>query len=336
MVASIPHTKFSTKSFASRERRAAWIEGMKHIHDAAPLDRESLDFKGEVEVRAVGGLGFANIEFDAQIMDYRPTNHHRSGQEEHLFVSMYQSGHSWVLQGDKPLVNSANTIAIVDCSRNRRSVSSAAKLRGISVPYKAVGYEPSKRSGGMVLSNDVSAGYLLNRLAAMIFEKLPAADVKDGEIMAGMFTGMMRSLIGGDGDEAAREQAVMSRRAVMRQFVIDNIHDLNLNVATLCEKFGVSRATVFRNFEPGGLQNFIMIHRLNQALSDIAFGPAIRGRIAMIAEKWGFSSPAHFSRIFKESFGFSPSDASGVGKGAANASIGVTGIDDGWMIWRKR
>ena len=124
----------------------------------------------------------------------------------------------------------------------------------------------------------------------------------------------------------------MSRRLWAAVLLCENIHDLNLNVAMLCKKFGVSRATVFRDFEPGGLQHFVMIHRLNQALSDIAFGPAIRRRIAMIAEKWGFSSPAHYSRTFRENFGFSPSDAIGIGR---NIGGRPQDIDHDFMNWRR-
>ena len=336
MSASNPPLKFSTDIFDSRERRDAWIEGMRYIHGATPLDRDNTDFNGDAEIWVANGLRFSNFEFDAQIMDFSPNIRHPAIEEDALLVAMYKEGQAWVLHGDKPMVYNANSICIVDGSRNRRTVSSAAKVQGVTLPYSSVGYEAGKQPGCMVLPNEKPAAFLVNSLAQMIFKKLPTAKPKDVEIMSGMFAGMMRGLIGSDTNEISQEQAVMARRAVMRQFVIDNISDLNLDVATLCQRFDVSRATVFRDFEPGGLQHFIMIHRLNQALNDIAFGPAIRGRIAMIARKWGFSSPAHFSRAFKESFGFSPSDATGAGRWASAAVVNKINVESDWLIPREK
>ena len=332
MSVAIPYSKFSTKMIEPRYRRDAWIEGMAPMHDVSPLDRENTDFKGAVETWDIGGLYFGTVSNDAQITDHRFSKHNRSGVHEYLFTAIYRRGGAWALHDGKPARGTAHGVNIVDYSRDRRSVTNAAAIEAIVLPYAAVGYEPGKHSGSIIMPYETAAGYMLSRLSAMIFERLPTANLKDAKMMAGMFTGMMRSMISGEADEVAREQAIMGRRAVMRQFVIENIHNLDLNVATLCQKFGVSRATVFRDFEPGGLKHFIMIHRLNQALSDIAFGPAIRGRIAMIAKKWGFSSPAHFSRTFRENFGFSPSDATGIGRNTGGVS---QEINYEFMSWRK-
>ena len=153
-----------------------------------------------------------------------------------------------------------------------------------------------------------------------------------------MFARTLRSLICGDADEGWRKKAVSGRRMVMRRFVIENIHDLSLSVATLCEKFDVSRVAVFRDFERGGLHCFLMIRRLHRALSEIAFGLAIRGRIALIAETWGFSSPAHFICAFEENSGFRPSSSIGVGvqKGVCVNATPEKGVDYDCMAWVKQ
>lgn len=336
MTGPVPHTKFSTEMFEPKLRREAWIEGMKSMHDVSPIDTGKPEFNGSVDVWDVDGLIFGIVANDAQIMDHRRSKHNRSGDHDYLFTAIYRKGGARALHDGKPVQIGSDGVNIIDYSRDRRSVSPASVIEGIIVPYNAVGFEPGKHSGSIVLPYDTPAGYILSRLSAMIYERLPTSDLKQAKTMARIFTGTLRSLISGDADEVARDQAVSARRAVMQQFIIDNIHDLSLDVATLCEKFGVSRATVFRDFEPGGIQHFMMTHRLDRALSDIAFGPAIRGRIALIANKWGFSSPAHFSRAFRENFGFSPSDAVGVGRGFSAEPTRAIDIDDDWMVWRKQ
>ena len=331
-MSDIPYSKFSTEMIEPKCRRDAWIEGMAPMHDVSPIDRDNTNFTGSVESYDVGGLYFGNVISDAYISDHRRSKHNRSGEHEFLYVAIYRKGGSWALHNGQPAQGMRNGVNIIDYSQDRRSVAGPMIMESVVLPYAAVGYEPGKHAGSIIMPYNTAAGCMLSRLSAMVHERLPTANLKDAKLMAGMLTGMMRSLINGEADEVAREQAIMGRRAVMRQFVIENIHNLDLNVATLCQKFGVSRATVFRDFEPGGLKHFIMIHRLNQALSDIAFGPAIRGRIAMIAKKWGFSSPAHFSRTFRENFGFSPSDATGIGR---NTGGHPQTINHGFMNWRK-
>lgn len=145
-------------------------------------------------------------------------------------------------------------------------------MEAVTLPYKGIGFEPGQDVGKIVFPYARPTGYVLSNLSTMILERLPTVDAEEGKTLAGMLTGSICSLISADADEVARGQAACGRRAVMQRFVIENVHDLSLNVGTLCRKFEISRATVFRDFEPEGFQHFAMLHRLDHALNDIASG----------------------------------------------------------------
>ena len=336
MANGVPNSRFSTDMFDPRLRRKAWIESMKPIYDISPIEKKDAEFKASSQVWEAGGLFFWTMAHDAQIMEHRRSKHGSAGENDYLFTLVYRTGGAKSIHDGRPTEHRPNDVHILDFSRDHRSVTMNSEAEGILAPYEMVGFEPDKHAANIRLSSDTPAGYILSELSAMVFEKLPTIELKEAEIMAGMLSGTLRSLISGEADDVAKAQAISGRRAVMQRFVVENIHDMSLDVATLCRKFDVSRATVFRDFEPGGLQHFITLHRLDRALNDIACGPVIRGRIALIADKWGFSSPAHFSRAFRDNFGFSPSDAVGVGREAAPIPALEMGVNSKWARWIKQ
>ncbi len=333
---TIPYAKFSTEMVEPSLRRDMWIEAARSVKDVVPIEKDSPKFNGGLEVWDIDGIFFGNVAYDPVIMEHRKSVHNRSGEHEFIFLTSYRKGGAKTIHDGVPAENQLHDVNMIDYRCDRRSVASKPSWKdAIIIPYKAIGFEPGQHPAGITFSHTKSTGYVLSKLISMIREKIPTATLEEGREMSSMLTGALRSTINEDKDGAARQQAILCRRAVMQRFVIENIHDLNLNVETLCRKFGVSRATVFRDFEPGGLQHFMMMHRLDRALNDIACGTVRRGRIALVAKQWGFNSPAHFSRVFRERFGFSPSDAVGVGREASVVSAKVKNLDRSWMLWSR-
>lgn len=333
---AVPYSKFSTDAVNPKFRREVWIESMKPIYDIAPLEKNNSNFSAASQVWEAGGLFFGSTTHDAQIMDRRRSKHNRFDENNYLLLLIYREGGAKSIYDGRPTEHHPNDVHLLDFSRDLRSVTLNSRIEWVLAPHKKVGFDPEKHTTNIVLSADTATGWVLSELSAMIFNKLPSAKLKDAEVMAAMLAGSIRSLLCRTGNDLSKRQAATARSIAMQRFVVENIHDLSLDVSTLCEQFGVSRATVFRDFEPGGLQNFMMLHRLDRALKDIASGPSIRGRIALIAEKWGFSSPAHFSRTFRENYGFSPSDAVGVGRNTSLISPHEIGVDYNWTRWTTK
>ncbi|MDO1584442.1 helix-turn-helix domain-containing protein [Rhizobium oryzicola] len=97
------------------------------------------------------------------------------------------------------------------------------------------------------------------------------------------------------------------RMREMRRHIEDNLTDPSLNPAALSDRFGLSRSQLFRQFEgSGGVETFIRKRRLRRALMDLADPSMFHRRIGDIAYDAGFQDEAHFSRLFRTSFGASP------------------------------
>lgn len=73
---------------------------------------------------------------------------------------------------------------------------------------------------------------------------------------------------------------------------------------------GVSRRKLYSLFEPtGGVMRFVQDMRLETAREALS-GPSAPGRVKNVAFDTGFISETHFSRSFKQRYGYSPSEAS--------------------------
>ena len=107
--------------------------------------------------------------------------------------------------------------------------------------------------------------------------------------------------------EDVRKQA---RDAIFRQicrFVEQNLEDPNLSTNLILDQFGVSRATLYRMFEPlGGVRNYVTERRAASALFFISSSEGRRGFVQAACERFGFSSPANFNRTIQRLFGNSP------------------------------
>jgi AraC-like DNA-binding protein len=107
----------------------------------------------------------------------------------------------------------------------------------------------------------------------------------------------------------------------IKRYVDANLGDSTLGAERLCAQFGMSRSALYRLLEPvGGVNTFVRERRLG-AVHALLAAPQKRIYLARVADDFGFKSAAHFSRAFRQQFGYSPSE---VGSQAMPAMAPVT------------
>jgi len=101
-----------------------------------------------------------------------------------------------------------------------------------------------------------------------------------------------------------------AREALFRhicRFIEANLENSNLSTGLIFSQFGVSRATLYRMFEPlDGVRSYVTYRRATAALYFISQYENRRGVVQAACERWGFSSPANFNRTVQRLFGNSP------------------------------
>ncbi len=106
-------------------------------------------------------------------------------------------------------------------------------------------------------------------------------------------------------------------RAKALAYIDAHLLSESLTPIRLAEAIGVSRRKLYQLFEPeGGVAKEIMARRLEHA-HKVLGDPAAYRRIKEVAYSHGFESDAHFSRCFKQRFGYSPSDLAARSRGPA-------------------
>jgi AraC-like DNA-binding protein len=95
-----------------------------------------------------------------------------------------------------------------------------------------------------------------------------------------------------------------------KTYIAGHLGDPGLCVDIVARAVGVTPRHLNRAFaaEQTTVAQFILSRRLERAKADLAAPALAHFRVADIAFRWGFSSQAHFSRLFRSRFGCSPSE----------------------------
>ena len=113
--------------------------------------------------------------------------------------------------------------------------------------------------------------------------------------------------LAGRGNGATQLEAFRDR---IRNHIGQHLRDPELSIERIAQALKCSKRYLHKAFaeEDGTLTHYILRRRLQACMRDLK-RPELRQRtITEIAFSWGFNSGAHFSRVFREHAGLSPSD----------------------------
>jgi AraC-like DNA-binding protein len=107
--------------------------------------------------------------------------------------------------------------------------------------------------------------------------------------------------------------AGLSHLIVAKGYIDRNVHDPGLSTARVARVLDVSVRHLSRIFEPEGStpSRYILERRLAGARAQLSDRGSRGMTIADVAYHWGFSSQAHFARVFRRHFRQTPSEARG-------------------------
>ncbi len=94
------------------------------------------------------------------------------------------------------------------------------------------------------------------------------------------------------------------------RYIIENLAKPDLTPKLIAEHIGVSLRHLYRLFlqENLSINKYIQLKRLEKVKADLLDKRNKQSSITQIALKWGFWDGAHFSKIFKKTYGISPKE----------------------------
>ncbi|MGF6771678.1 AraC-like DNA-binding protein [Paraburkholderia sp. GAS199] len=107
--------------------------------------------------------------------------------------------------------------------------------------------------------------------------------------------------------ETEINEAVMQR---VRAYIDQHLSSPDLTPLQICRDVGISRAQLYRLFSrESGVAAYIQQRRLAKIRQILESAAGRKQRVSTLAFQYGFKSESHFSRSFKQAFGYSPSEA---------------------------
>jgi len=169
------------------------------------------------------------------------------------------------------------------------------------------GAELMLANGGIFPPNGGRVG-LLNCAFAWSGARMNVATPSEfGDVM-GLLTGLSTAaLTSGD----SRADALRGRRATplarARAFIDAHLKSRELNPEMIAGTVGVSRARLYRLFEPyGGISLYIRRRRLGRLYADLQRLEYSDVPTARLALSWGFGSASAFEKAFTQTYGITP------------------------------
>lgn len=179
--------------------------------------------------------------------------------------------------------------------------------RTLVVPLLAA---PEAAHGTRLAASEPYARLLGDHLRS-VWENAPHCAEHEGEAAA---RSLLLLLAGGLGHARGAEEGVTNaaraaRREAIKRYVDERLGAGELRPHELARHFGLSRASLYRVFEPeGGVAAYVRSRRLHRAARLLA-SPAHRHlRVLDVALDSRFSNETSFARAFQREFGLSPAE----------------------------
>ncbi|NVK35401.1 MAG: helix-turn-helix domain-containing protein [Rhodobacteraceae bacterium] len=165
-----------------------------------------------------------------------------------------------------------------------------------------------------IILGETPLAKLLYQYIRIVHANRSGMSINDGFASASALLGLTQSLLNtcllGTGGQLNDEAVDLSTRAVISDFIDNNLSNPELEPSLIMTALGVSRTRLYQFFQPyGGVTAEIRRRRLRRSLQDL-LDPSHRSmRIGGIAFRWGFSSESHYIRAFKRRYEMTPGEA---------------------------
>jgi len=313
-----PVVQFSTAGLPHPERFEAWRQMVSALFDVRRLKGHGEGaFSASLTAYHFGAFLLCHSRSDAARYD-RSAQRSRLDDLDHYLIHM-------PLQQQAVFGNEAGRsrrlrvmdVGIFDMALPANLLSGAGESISLILPRATLAalLKHPNHQHGRVLGWDTPMGAILGRHLIGLYMEASRFGLHEASALADAATRMIAlafgfGTLGLDVKAAAPapQRETLARR--VRLHIEQNLHRESLTPETIMKELVISRSQLYRQFERyGGVHRYLRQRRLRQCLITICNPLHAGQRIADIAYDRGFSDEAHFSRIFRETYGMSPREA---------------------------
>ncbi|MFC5890355.1 helix-turn-helix domain-containing protein [Kitasatospora aburaviensis] len=312
-----PVLSLSNSDLAERERFDWYIDIVRDgIAPFALTSPYAKDFSAQVLTADLGVAQLARFSFPP-LGAVRTHRHIRRGDPETYQLALIHRGPMRVSQQREETSIPAGGLVLFDTSSpldahfpdlGDRAVVTILRVPKSLFPLCA---DSADRLRSRHLSSEGAAGSLLHHLLGSVLDQVDGRSLSESHRIGTIAVDLAATFLAGHLDAATTLPGETRRRALLariRAFIEANLGDPRLTPAAIASQHHISVRTLHELFrsEPEPVMSTVRRRRLERCRADLA-DPGLRVYpIAVLAGRWGFASPAEFSRVFRRTYGVAP------------------------------
>ncbi|MFJ5546185.1 helix-turn-helix domain-containing protein [Streptomyces sp. NPDC093225] len=277
--------------------------------------RRAADFQADVTYLDLGVVGLSVVT-SSPVISRRTAAHVRRGDPEHVQLALITQGAVRISQRDNESVV-AGGLVLTDTSRPSGGACTAERTETVimQIPRQALPLNSNRvdRLLGQGLAADAGTGAILADFLKTLVARGPGCRPEElramGTVALDVATAFLAQQLGDPGEAPAEARAQETLQRIHR-FIENNLGDPDLTPRAIAERHSMSLRRLHTLFgdQPLTLAAHIRRTRLARAHSELAREDLSGQPVQMIANRWGFSSAAAFSRAFRDAYGITPTE----------------------------
>lgn len=332
----LPHSSFDTTGLPPDQQFRAWRDAINVIFDTQNSDHAEKGFHTSVDGYLCGDVVLGMIETGAQRYDRSKSKLGRDGQDEYL-LQFYLDGKCGPRNKGADTCARPGDLFIVDAAQPLATETTRSEFLNLVVPRRLLApllRTPDELSMHVLNGQQGTVALLRDHLLAL-YRRAGQLTTADAQSILPATLHLAAAAV----NSAVTEENAQSFRACLFGSICrhlnDRLTDLELTPEKVAFQFGISRATLYRMFEnEGGFVNYLRRQRLRRCHEILTDASRRDQSIAEIAQIYGFSNPANFTRAFRQAAGISPREARML---AMDGKTMITQLAqaDNWSDWLK-
>lgn len=307
------YNRWSTHHIAARHRAEFWrAASQEALTPITPHIPRVESFDAVLTSRGLDSLVLNQVQVLSTGHDVESTDRDLARSElPCVLVELYLSGQAQVAQQGCDITAAPGEPFLIDGrKRYRLNHADPVNMLALAVPYAALGVDAAAIDG--LIARHLPRRASLQLLAAQMqtLSTWPH-DIEPDESsrISDLLVGTLQAVLQDTTDEStsARMRRSFLRRRV-QQIIVQQYADPALRPAAVAHQIGVSVRTLHARLAQDGTSfgAELMAHRLQRAHAMLCGTRQSMTTIMEISARCGFSSPAHFSRRFRERYGMPP------------------------------
>ena len=302
-----------TADLPARDRADFWRTAVSESF--VPLDvtvRQHNDFGGQIRTRSLGSVQVSDVTADAHRVDRTKRLIARS-ETDCYKLSMPLRGYCLVMQDGREAALTPGDLALYDTNRPYRlAFDDTCQMLVLMFPKRFLRLPAAdiQRVTASRVSGRQGIGCLVSPLLVNLVSQMDEIGELQSMRLADNILDLVATLFAEQLGQPAAAAASAARSLLPRikAFIEANLDDPELTPDTVASAAHISTGYLHKLFRSEGtsVSRYIRERRLEHCRRDLTDPRQFSRPVSAVGAHWGFVDAAHFSRLFKAAYGYTP------------------------------